>query len=101
MERLDSVACSLCALEIEDLVTLRDVVSVLQRTEMVRRIAEEIDGYIVELGVDGRLVLLQLEELMGGVDDDRRLVLKDYFTDGKTWHLDDAMTALANLTTED
>src|SRR5437764_317011 len=67
--RLDSVSGNLSALEVEDLVTIRDVVSVLQRAEMVRRIAEEIDCYIVELGADGRLVLLQLEELMGGVDD--------------------------------
>src|SRR6188508_396764 len=51
--RLDNVSGSLSALEIEDLVTLRDVVTVLQRTEMVRRIAEEVEGYIVELGVDG------------------------------------------------
>ena len=62
------------ALEVEDLVTLRDVVHVLQRTEMVRRIADEINADIVQLGVDGRLVALQLEELMGGVEDDRRLV---------------------------
>ncbi|HZQ83261.1 MAG TPA: DNA integrity scanning diadenylate cyclase DisA, partial [Acidimicrobiales bacterium] len=79
--RLDTVSGSLSALEVEDLVTVRDVVTVLQRAEMVRRIAEEIDGYIVELGADGRLVLLQLEELMGGVEDDRRLVLKDYIDD--------------------
>ena len=79
--RLDAVSASLSALEVEDLVTVRDVVTVLQRTEMVRRIAEEIEGYIVELGVDGRLVRLQLEELMGGVEDDRRLVIKDYFHD--------------------
>ena len=77
--RLDAVSGSLSALEVEDLVTVRDVVTVLQRTEMVRRIAEEIDGYVVELGVDGRLVLLQLDELMGGVEDDRRLVAKDYY----------------------
>src|SRR5215208_7608849 len=76
--RLDIVSGALSALEIEDLVTLRDVVTVLQRTEMVRRIAEEVEGYIVELGTDGRLVRLQLEELMGGVDVDRRLVLRDY-----------------------
>ena len=77
--RLDAVSGSLSALEVEDLVTVRDVVTVLQRAEMVRRIAEEIEGYIVELGADGRLVLLQLEELIGGVEDDRRLVVKDYF----------------------
>src|SRR2546421_25500 len=99
--RLDTVSGSLSALEVEDLVTLRDVVTVLQRAEMVRRIFEEIDGYIVELGVDGRLVRLQLEELMGGVEDDRRHVIKDYFQDEPRWHLDQAMEALSELTTDD
>lgn len=99
--RLDTVSGALSALEVEDLVTLRDVVTVLQRAEMVRRIAEEIEGYIVELGVDGRLVLLQLEELMGGVEDDRRLVIKDYMRDQPSWRLDQAMEALSGLTTED
>jgi len=99
--RLDTVSGSLSALEVEDLVTIRDVVTVLQRAEMVRRIAEEIDGYIVELGVDGRLVLLQLEELMGGVEDDRRLVLKDYIDDPEAESLDNAMETLSAFTTED
>jgi diadenylate cyclase len=98
--RLDAVSGSLSALEVEDLVTVRDVVTVLQRAEMVRRIAEEIDGYIVELGVDGRLVLLQLEELMGGVDDDRRFVIKDYFRD-QARYLDKAMETLSDFSTED
>src|SRR5438034_2121952 len=89
--RLDGVSGALSALEVEDLVTLRDVVTVLQRTEMVRRIAEEIEGHIVELGVDGRLVRLQLEELMGGVEDERRLVLKDYIDDPDAPSLDEAM----------
>src|SRR6266699_3082935 len=99
--RLDGVTGALSALEVEDLVTVRDVVTVLQRAEMVRRIADEIDGYIVELGSDGRLVLLQLEELMGGVEDDRRLVIKDYFHTERTWQLGEAMGALADLTTDD
>src|SRR4051794_18118652 len=99
--RLDSVAGNLSALEVEDLVTLRDVVTVLQRTEMVRRIAEELEGYVVELGVDGRLVRLQLEELMGGVEDDRRLVLRDYFHEDIAWHLDEALEALAGFSTDD
>ncbi|MBV8983722.1 MAG: DNA integrity scanning protein DisA [Acidimicrobiia bacterium] len=99
--RLDTVSGSLSALEVEDLVTVRDVATVLQRAEMVRRIAEEIEGYIVELGTDGRLVLLQLEELMGGVEDDRRLVIKDYSQADDSWQLGHAMTALADLSTED
>lgn len=79
--RLDAVSNSLSALEIEDLVTVRDVAVALQRAEMVRRIAEEIEEYVIELGADGRLILLQLEELMGGVEDDRRLLARDYVLD--------------------
>ena len=85
--RLDGVTSALSALEVEDLVTLRDVVTVLQRAEMVRRIAEEIEGYVVELGLDGRLVELQLEELTGGVEEDLRLVCKDYFVESVDWVL--------------
>ena len=99
--RLDAVSGSLSALEVEDLVTVRDVATVLQRAEMVRRIAEEVDSYTIELGDDGRLVLLQLEELMGGVEDDRRLVLADYFHASASWTLDHAMQALSNFSTED
>jgi diadenylate cyclase len=46
------------------------------------------------------LVLLQLEELMGGVEDDRRLVLKDYLQTTANWDLDTAMAALGELSTE-
>ncbi len=99
--RLDTVSASLSALEIEDLVTLRDVMTVLQRTEMVRRIAEEIEGHIVELGVDGRLVRLQLDELMGGVEDERRLVLGDYFEEDESWDLDEALRVLASMETDE
>ncbi len=76
--RLDEVTGTLSALEIEDLVTVRDVASVLRRLEMVRRISEEIDSYVVELGTDGRLLTLQLEELTGGLGNDRELVIRDY-----------------------
>ncbi|HLF40578.1 MAG TPA: DNA integrity scanning diadenylate cyclase DisA [Acidimicrobiia bacterium] len=99
--RLDAVAASLSALEVEDLVTARDVVTVLQRTEMVRRIAEEIEDDVVELGTDGRLVMLQLEELMGGVEIDRRLVSKDYMVEGPDYELQDVVTRLTELDNED
>src|SRR5437764_7389444 len=45
---------------------------------MVRRIASEIEGYVVELGTDGRLLSLQLDELMAGVEQERELVVRDY-----------------------
>ena len=98
--RLDDVSSALSSLEVEDLVTLRDVAAVLQRNEMVRRIAEEIDSYIVELGVDARLVRLQLDELMGDVEDDRYYVIQDYLHEGPG-RIDDALEALAELSTEE
>jgi diadenylate cyclase len=76
--RLDEVAGTLSALEIEDLVTIRDVAAVAQRLEMVRRIATEIAEYVVELGTDGRLLALQLDELIAGVEPERELVVRDY-----------------------
>src|SRR4029078_5578026 len=82
--RLDEVTGTLSALEIEDLVTVRDVSIVVQRLEMVRRISEEISHYVVELGTDGRLLSLQLDELIGGVSPDRELVIRDYLESAPT-----------------
>jgi diadenylate cyclase len=90
---------TLSALEIEDLVTVRDAVAVVQRLEMVRRIADEIAGYVVELGTDGRLLALQLDEMMAGVDADRTLVIRDYLPIGrKARTLDEALVELDLLT---
>ncbi len=81
--RLDEVSSTLSALEIEDLVTVRDVAVVAQRLEMVSRIAREIDDYVNELGTDGRLLSLQLEELVTGVEAERGLVVRDYQSGGR------------------
>jgi len=97
--RLDEVSGTLSALEIEDLVTVRDATSVAQRLEMVRRIADEIEGYVVELGTDGRLLALQLEELLAGVDAERSLVARDYLPGGgrRGRTTDEVLTELASL----
>ncbi len=97
--RLDEVSGTLSALEIEDLVTARDAIAVVQRMEMVRRIADEIEGYVIELGTDGRLLALQLDELMAGVDSDRMLVIRDYLPSAKRIRLaDEAIVDLDRLT---
>ncbi len=95
--RLDEVSGTLSALEIEDLVTVRDVSTVVQRLEMVRRISEEIEGYVVELGTDGRLLTLQLDELVGGLGSDRALVIRDY-VDTHRRDVDTVLAALGELT---
>ncbi|HEY2724497.1 MAG TPA: DNA integrity scanning diadenylate cyclase DisA [Pseudonocardiaceae bacterium] len=93
--RLDEVAQALSALEIEDFVTLKDAMTVVQRLEMVRRISEEIAWDVVELGTDGRLITLQLDELVGGVETDRELILRDYLPAERA--VGDAATALDAL----
>jgi diadenylate cyclase len=96
--RLDAVSGTLSALEIEDLVTGRDAIAVVQRAEMVRRIADEIDGYVIELGTDGRLLALQLDELMAGVDHDRSLVIRDYLPSARRQRtLEEAVADLDRL----
>ncbi|WDV45448.1 DNA integrity scanning diadenylate cyclase DisA [Clostridiaceae bacterium M8S5] len=70
---------NLSALEFEDLVTVYDVTKVLQRTEMVMRIVFEIEKYIFELGNEGRLLNMQMEELTNGVLEDGMNVIKDYY----------------------
>lgn len=76
--RFDFALASLSTLEVEDAVSVRDVVGVLQPGEMVLRIVEEIEDYLVELGEDGRLIRLQLEELGAGLDEALLLVVLDY-----------------------
>ena len=69
--------------EFNDIVTLDNVVSAIQRAEMVMRIVEEIKTQIYELGVDGRLVSMQLEELIGGLEKEELLIIKDYIAPSK------------------
>lgn len=98
--RFDEVSATLSAREVEDTVSLRDVVVALQRAEMVRRIAAEVAEHIVELGSEGRLVELQLDELMSQVDDERALIVQDYLSDRRR-NLDTVLGELDGLTTEE
>lgn len=75
---LNQAMNNLTALEFENLVTVYDVARVLQRLEMVLRVAYEIERYIIELGNEGRLISMQLNELMSGVEEDGDNVIRDY-----------------------
>lgn len=75
---LDRVVSNLNILEFQDLVTLFDVVTGIQRTEMVMRIVSEIERYICELGNEGRLISMQLNELVKSVEQDGILLIRDY-----------------------
>ncbi|MDW8800203.1 DNA integrity scanning diadenylate cyclase DisA [Clostridium sp. A1-XYC3] len=75
---LDRVVSNLNILEFQDLVTLFDVVTGIQRTEMVMRIVSEIERYTCELGNEGRLISMQLNELVKSVEQDGILLIRDY-----------------------
>ena len=79
--RLDQVSTRLTALEFEGGATLHDVLTVLQRSELVTRMAVEIERYIVELGTEGRLIEMQLEETMVGTAADKAALAHDYLAD--------------------
>ena len=72
-------------MELEDVATIRDVASVVQRGEMVRRISAEIETMIVELGVDARLLRLQVDEVNGETNHELELVLADYPRIANNW----------------
>ena len=79
--RLDQVSTRLTALEFEGGATLHDVLTVLQRSELVTRMAVEIERYIVELGTEGRLIEMQLEETMVGAAADKAALVHDYLAE--------------------
>lgn len=81
IERLDEVLSALSIFEIRDSVSVRDVATVVQRMEMIRRITSEINGYLDELGAEGRLLSLQVDDLLRGAASERALVLRDYIAD--------------------
>jgi diadenylate cyclase len=76
--RLEDAQEILTRSEIADLATYRTVITVLQRSELVRRIGQEITQDAVGLGDEGGLIVLQIADLMHGVDELRELILADY-----------------------
>ena len=83
-QRLEQVLTRLTALEFQGAVMLDDVLVVVQRAEMTTRMAEEIECDCVELGSEGRLIRMQLEELVGEVPTEKVAVVSDYQADTAT-----------------
>lgn len=65
-------------LEFQDMVTLFDIMTAIQRSEMVMRIVEEIQRYIYELGNEGRLISMQLNELIEDLEEEEEFLIRDY-----------------------
>lgn len=96
-DRLTEATVRLSAAEVQDAATVRDIAVAAQRHEMVHRLQQELNGYAIELGSEGRLVRLQLGELVAGLESLATELERDY-TDGTAGL---RLSRLAGLETDD
>ena len=95
--RLEQVLTRLTALEFQNAVMLDDVLVVLQRAELTTRMAEEVERACVELGEEGRLIRMQLDELVADVPDEKAALVYDYHAEGGAARTQEGLEALAGL----
>lgn len=70
---------NLSLLELQRMVTIKDVCGVIQRFEIIKRISDVVKRYLIELGKEGAIVSMRLKDLTRGLDKEEELLLKDYF----------------------
>jgi len=99
--RLDQVSARLTAAEFAGEAVLYDALAVLQRAEMVTRMAAEVERYIIELGTEGRLIEMQLEETAVGVMADRAALVRDYAAEDTEQRVEGTLQDLAELPHEE
>lgn len=87
--------------EFNDIVTLDNVITAIQRAEMVMKVVTEVQKSISELGIEGRLIQMQLEELVGGLEKEELLIIKDYIAPGKKRTPEKVLNEILNLQYED
>jgi diadenylate cyclase len=78
---LEQSITNLSILEFEESVTYNDFLLVLHRFEMVLKIKNELLTYLHELGTEGRLIRLQMNEILTDLEDETMLIIKDYAFD--------------------
>lgn len=87
--------------EFNDIVTLENVITAIQRAEMVMKMVDEVQKSIYELGAEGRLLEMQLEELVGGLEKEELLIIKDYIAPGKKRTSEKVLKEIESLSHED
>ena len=78
-EIFDELLTNLNVLEVTNLVSISDVCTILQRLEMIRKMANIINEYIVELGKEGIIVRMRMREVIKGIEKNQDFIIKDYF----------------------
>ena len=98
---LNQSLTNLSASEFEEMVTIPEVVNVIQRVEMVLRIKKEIKRYINELGNEGRLISMQMEELVSNIEEEAWLLYSDYVKEYSEGKIKDIITSLKRLSDDE
>ncbi|WML58195.1 DNA integrity scanning diadenylate cyclase DisA [Neobacillus sp. PS2-9] len=75
---LEQSITNLSILEFEESVTYNDFLLVLHRFEMVLKIKNELLSFLHELGTEGRLIRLQMNEILMELEEETLLIIKDY-----------------------
>ena len=96
-DHLNRISTRLSEQERHGSVALHEPLVVLQRAELVTRMAAEVERYIIELGTEGRLIEMQLEETVMGVMAERMALVRDYVAVDSEQELERAASELAAL----
>jgi len=80
---LDTKISILNEYEFNDTVTLDNVVNCIERIEQVMVIKKEVENAVYELGEDGILIEMQLQELVAGLEDEEIYLVRDYLVNSR------------------
>ncbi len=86
--------------EFNDIVTLDNVLTCLQRADMVMQIEQQVKASIEELGKDGLLMKMQLEEMLEDLPKQELLIIKDYKSQNKRLTPEKVIQAIRNKSKE-
>ena len=75
---LDNMLSILSEHEFDDIVSLETVANTIYRSELIMRMEKEVRKNVIELGVEGRIVNMQLEELISNVESEEEMIIRDY-----------------------
>jgi diadenylate cyclase len=98
---LDRTLANLGSLEFDDIATVLDVALAVQKIEIVTRIVDEVERYILELGSEGTLVSMQLDELVAGLKEEEILLIRDYLPKEEEKNYKEVIRTLRNQSSED
>lgn len=92
---------SLSLLEFDGIASVNDFIRVIQQGEMIKRIVEEIDYYLLQMGDEGRLTKMQRDEVTNEVLPECHHVILDYAPKANRKTVTEIESALSRMEDDD